>query len=54
MECKICVMEQFFVALQAPVSAPKDRKPDACGTEEKDGGAIAFGPSKPFPKFMHN
>lgn len=35
MECKKCVMEQFFVALQAPVSAPKDRKPDACGTEKK-------------------
>ena len=47
-------MEQFFVALQAPVSAPKDRKPGACGTEEKDGGAIAFGPSKPFFGFMYN
>lgn len=47
-------MEQFFVALQAPVSAPKDRKPDACGTEEKDGGAIAFDPSKPFFGFMYN
>lgn len=54
MECKKCVMEQFFVALQAPVSAPKDRKPDARGTEEKDGGAIAFGPSKPFFRFMYN
>lgn len=43
-----------FVALQAPVSAPKDRKPDACGTEEKDGGAIAFDPLKSFFGFMYN